>query len=81
MEKFAILHETEKHGQILITKEYDTDTENYKINTQFKLDTEAMTTLSFEIKTEESANEVFEDFKNAETATKLVDRIKNQFSN
>lgn len=30
-EKFAILHDTEKHGQILITKEYDLKDKFYKI--------------------------------------------------
>ncbi|MDR7797377.1 hypothetical protein RIU44_08910 [Riemerella anatipestifer] len=73
-EKFAILHDTEKHGQILITKEYDLEDKFYKITYQFELEG-VMPVFSLNIKSRKKANKVFKELENKETAISEIDKI------
>ncbi|MRJ09453.1 hypothetical protein EDL99_11410 [Ornithobacterium rhinotracheale] len=77
MEKFAILHETEEHGQILITKTIEDG--KYFIRITFIL-SEATAEIKIEVPNEEMMNEVFNDSYDKEKAAKTVDNIKKEYN-
>ncbi|MCK0203058.1 hypothetical protein MWN41_08535 [Ornithobacterium rhinotracheale] len=75
MEKFAILHETEEHGQILITRMSESDENYLKVTFLLK---GAIVEMKITIKTEKSLAEIFNSYENAETAIHTVSNIKKE---
>ncbi|MGV4530480.1 hypothetical protein [Ornithobacterium rhinotracheale] len=77
MDKFAIIHETEERGQILITK--TTEDGKYFIRITFIL-SEATAEIKIEVPNEEMMNEVFNDSYDKEKAAKTVSNIKKEYN-
>jgi hypothetical protein len=73
---YAILHPSEK-GQILITKEFDTEKELFEITLWFPLKG-ASGKASFKIEDENEADAVFEKLRDFETVKENLNLILNQ---
>ncbi|MCK0206193.1 hypothetical protein [Ornithobacterium rhinotracheale] len=77
MEKFAIIHETTKHGQILIEKISNADALYVKVAFLVK---GAAVEIKINADNQNALNEIFKSYGSAETAIKTVDNIKKEYN-
>ena len=75
MTGFAKIHQSESHGQILITKEYEADDEEYKITLWVELK-KMLFKVSFSSPVEESATELFTNLTLEESETIINNLLK-----
>lgn len=74
MKQFAKIHNSEKFGQILVTKQFDPEDEEYKITVWFEHENKALITIAIHAEETEEAENIFNKMDLTESEN-LINRI------
>lgn len=76
MSDFAFIHQETKLGQILVLKDYDSITDEFKISTKFQADNEGiLVEATLRIKNEETAETIFNGLKDLDNVYSFIKEV------